>query len=405
LKVGVFIGHSQPTEGGGYTFVVEALTALERMVGKCNHDFVVCHHGCKDIALRFSGLPSVDLNQRKQESLNWQGLLLERYPKLARRMYRALGLKPMPVWDDERVYVQEGIQFVLQLYPWQTPRHNIPYGTVVWDLAHLNWPCFPEVGELSTWAWRQEHFALLVGRASIVYIGTNRGQRELEYYFQVPAEHITVVNYPTPSFAIAAANRPVRSDVLRRLDAPKDYLFYPAQFWAHKNHVVILEACKLIRDQTGWDLGIVFTGSDKGNRDYILAHAERLGLRRVCKVLDFVDQDQLVDLYKGAFCLTYATFFGPDNLPPLEAFALGCPVIASAVPGSDEQLGDAALLFAPHDEQDLARHILTLRDANTRAQLISKGDKRVRDGSSWDDYIGTLIKSLDEFALIRRAWP
>ena len=99
------------------------------------------------------------------------------------------------------------------------------------------------------WVWRQEHFALLVGRASIVYTGTNKGQRELEYYFQVATEHIRVLRYPTPSFALAAADRPVRSDVLRRLDVPKDYLFYPAQFWAHKNHVVILEACKL---QSNW---------------------------------------------------------------------------------------------------------------------------------------------------------
>ena len=405
MKVGVFIGYTQPTEGGSYTFVVESLTALERMVGKCDHDFVVCHRGCEDIASRFPGLPSVDLNQRKQEILSWQRRLFERYPKLVGRIYRILRLKPMPVWDDERVYVQEGIQFVLQLFPWETPRHNIPYGTVVWDLAHRNWPCFPEVGARSMWLWRQEHFALLVGRASIVYTGTNRGQRELEYYFQVGTEHIRVLRYPTPSFAVAAANRPVRSDVLRRLDVPKDYLFYPAQFWAHKNHVVILEACKLIRDQTGWDLGIVFTGSDKGNCDYVRAHAERLGLQGVCKVFDFVDQNELVDLYKGAFCLTYATFFGPDNLPPLEAFALGCPVVASAVPGSEEQLGDAALLFAPHDEQELARQILTLRDPNTRAQLIFKGERRTRGGSTWDDYTSNLIKSLDDFASIRRAWP
>jgi hypothetical protein len=95
LKVGVFIGHTQPTKGGRYTFVVEALTALERMVGKCNHDFVVCHHGCEDIACRFPGLRSVDLNQRKYEILSWQGRLFERYPKLVRRIYRVLRLKPM----------------------------------------------------------------------------------------------------------------------------------------------------------------------------------------------------------------------------------------------------------------------------------------------------------------------
>ena len=37
----------------------------------------------------------------------------------------------------------------------------------------------------------------------------------------------------------------------------------------------------------------------------------------------------LVALYRHAFALAYVTFFGPENLPPLEAFGLGCPVVAS----------------------------------------------------------------------------
>jgi glycosyltransferase involved in cell wall biosynthesis len=42
--------------------------------------------------------------------------------------------------------------------------------------------------------------------------------------------------------------------------------------------------------------------------------------------------------------LRYPSFFGAENLPPLEAFALGCPVIAADMPGAREQLGDAAIL-------------------------------------------------------------
>jgi glycosyltransferase involved in cell wall biosynthesis len=407
LKVGLFIGYTEPTDGGGYTFIVELLSALERIVGQCEHDFVLCHYGCEAVAHQFPDLTAVDLKRREQQVLGLREHVLERYLQLPERIYRRIfGLKPRVQWE-ERVYVEEGIQFILRLSPWwgEAPRYNIPYGTLVWDLAHRNWPCFPEVGANSVWRSRQEHFALLVGRASITYTGTKRGQRELESYFQASPERIKILPHPTPSFAVVAAARPATPDVLRRLDIKKDYLFYPAQFWAHKNHIVILEACKLVRDQTGWDLGIVFTGTDKGNRGYVRAYARRLGLENICKFLDFVSQSELIELYRGALCLTYATFFGPDNLPPLEAFALGCPVVASAVPGSEEQLGDAALLFAPQDEQELARHILTLRDPDVRAQLTAKGRERTREGWTWEDYAGGLIKSLNDFASIRRVWP
>src|SRR5262249_4054909 len=162
------------------------------------------------------------------------------------------------------------------------------------------------------------------------------------------------------SFAMAAADLPAKPDVLRRLNVPRTYLFYPAMFWSQKNHAVVLEACKIVRDRTGWDLGVVFTGSDQGNLEYVRSYAGELGLRGACRFLDFVKQDDLAELYKGALCLTFASFVGPDALPPLEAFALGCPVIASALPGTAEQLGDAALLFDPSDEDALASHIANL---------------------------------------------
>ncbi len=404
MKVGLFIGHVQPTDGGAYTFIVELLAGLERMVGICKHDLVICHNGCEVVANQFPGLSALDLKRHKPKVLNLCERLFDVSPERLETLYRRiLRLKFKPRWDQQ-IYLQEGIQFVLQLWPLAAPKFDIPYGAIVWDLAHRNLPCFPEVGSHSTWVWRQNNNELLVGRASLIYTGTKRGRRELEHYFQIPSERIVTLMVPTPSFAIAAAGRPARRDILRSFDVAKEYLFYPAQFWAHKNHVAILEACKLVRDQTSWDLGIVFTGSDKGNREYVRGYARRLGLGDACRFLDFVDQDELVELYKGAFCLTYATFFGPDNLPPLEAFALGCPVVASAVPGSEEQLGDAALLFAPQDEQALAQHILALRDSDLRSQLVAKGYKQARARLTWDEYARGLIDSVDEFASIRRAW-
>src|SRR5262249_53261657 len=127
------------------------------------------------------------------------------------------------------------------------------------------------------------------------------------------------------------------------------------------------------------------------------------GLEDQVKFLGFVEQNDLIDLYKGAFCLAFPTFCGPDNLPPLEAFALGCPVIASEVPGAREQLGEAAILVPPSSERDLAKAILSLRDQKTRTRFIEAGRARALV-TNWHHYVRGLFDSLDEFAAIRRAW-
>ena len=98
------------------------------------------------------------------------------------------------------------------------------------------------------------------------------------------------------------------------------------------------------------------------------------------------------------------TFFGPGNLPPLEAFALECPVIASDVTGAAEQIGDAGILVDPKDDQQLALAIKSLHDdPQRRATLIQRGKRRA---SAWtsDNVVNGMMSLFDDFAAIRRCW-
>ena len=405
MKIGLFIGDSAPTDGGGYTFVVELLAALYRLKDRCEHEFVLCHHrGGEHVARLYPAFQTLDLDGRRAVILSPREKLFQHFPKIVERIYGALFHDSAKVSWDERIFADEGIDFLVRLDPWSAMTMNIPYATVLWDLQHRNNPWFPEVSVLGQWEWRESNVSLLLRRASLIYTGTHQGQQEVESYYQVPAERIKVLPFSAPQFALAASDTPKNPSVVRKLGVPKDYLLYPAQFWPHKNHVTALEACKLIREQTDWDLGLVFTGSDKGNLNYVRHYTLRLGLERSTVFLSFIEQAELIELYKGAFCLVYPTYCGPDNLPPLEAFALGCPVVASAVPGALEQLGDAALLVPPSDERAFADAILRLRDSNLRARMIDAGRARAFK-YSWDAYAQDVISSLNEFARIRRAWP
>jgi glycosyltransferase involved in cell wall biosynthesis len=73
------------------------------------------------------------------------------------------------------------------------------------------------------------------------------------------------------------------------------------------------------------------------------------------------------------------TFFGPTNIPYLEAFQLGCPVVASDLPGIREQVGDAALLVDPRDSRAIADAMQKLwEDEALRARLVAAGRARMQ---------------------------
>jgi glycosyltransferase involved in cell wall biosynthesis len=400
MKVGLVLDNLPPQLGGAYSFVCEVLSALERQRHHSKHELVICHpEAGEGLAKQFPSFPALNLGRAKFANFTNR----ERYFAPFGLGEPRRSLDPTdPSWED-RIFVRENFHFLVRLCPVGEPLTvSIPYATTLWDLQHRISPWFPEVSFAKEWDRRETSFTTLLRRATVIYTGTEQGRQEVTHFYQVPKERIKVMPYGTPKFALDAAELPRNAAAL----PPDlgDYLFYPARFWPHKNQVVMLEACKLVRERTGWDLGVVFTGIDGGNLVYVREYAQWLGLEQRTRFLHFVERDQLIELYKGAFCLVFPSYFGPDNLPPLEAFAMRCPVIASDIPGAREQFGDAAILFPPSDEHALGEAILSLRDAKQRARLIAAGLARA-GAHSWDDYARGILQSLDEFARVRRNWP
>jgi glycosyltransferase involved in cell wall biosynthesis len=119
----------------------------------------------------------------------------------------------------------------------------------------------------------------------------------------------------------------------------------------------------------------------------------------------FISRDDLIHLYRNALALAFPSHFGPENLPPLEAMALGCPVIAADVPGVREQLGDAALLANPAEPEAWALAIMTLvEEPQTRTRLLATGKARAASVTA-AGYARSVLAEIDRFAPIRDCWP
>jgi glycosyltransferase involved in cell wall biosynthesis len=300
----------------------------------------------------------------------------------------------------DRILIDRSIDLVWCLST-PTPTFDLPYVTTIWDLQHRLQPVFPEVGGGREWSQRERALSRIIGGASIVIVGTEAGKAEVERFYGVPESRIRRLAHPTPTFALQP---PDSIDAIGLYGLAPDFVLYPAQFWAHKNHVAVLRALARLRDEHDVRLHAVFVGSDKGNEAHVQRVAAELGVAAQVRHLGFVPRDHLASLYRQAFALTYLSYFGPENLPPLEAFGLGCPVVAADVTGAQEQLGAASLLVPPGNDGALAEAIMRLRrDTALRQRLIDRGKERARSFTAVE-YTEGMMAILDELEPLVRTW-
>jgi glycosyltransferase involved in cell wall biosynthesis len=283
-----------------------------------------------------------------------------------------------------------------------------PYVLNIFDLQHRLQPCFPEVSAGGQWEHREAAWADPIRRAAIVTVGSEEAKEQLCHFYGVPLENVWVLPFPTPQKAIDIAlgkiDAPAKVDVRAKYGIKHDFLFYPAQFWPHKNHVNLLHAIKALR-QRGREISLVLTGADHGNRPHVENAARELGITDLVHFCGFVPYEDILSFYHDAKALCYVSFFGPENLPPLEAMALGCPVILSDIPGVRTLHGDGPVLVNPKSPAAIADGVEWVLDNAASLPARVKMAREVALANNCQRYWESFQRVLDEFEPIRRCWP
>lgn len=246
---------------------------------------------------------------------------------------------------------------------------DVPKLCVIHDLMHRE-RRFPECyanGEYQ----RRERISKNICKYSRGVIVNSESMRRLfcESY-GYPLEKTHVLPYTAPPYIY---NVRANKNVLKTPHLPKEYIFYPAQFWKHKNHENLLKAVSSLRRKIP-NINLVLSGFKSKEFLRIRELAYTLGLKEKVFFLDYVDETDMVVLYERAKMLVMPTYQGPINIPPTEAFALGCPVATSnafIIAGTKK---NAALVFHPDSVRELASAIERIwTDAALRRDLIQVG--------------------------------
>jgi len=220
--------------------------------------------------------------------------------------------------------------------------------------------------------------------ANAVIAISQQTKNDLIDFYKVPAEKIFVC-YQTcnPIFQrIVPAEE--KAIVKERYHLPDTYFLFVSSIAPRKNLIAVLKAMALLKEKINIPLVVIGNGvKEKEEAKQFAADngfAENLILlneKPVSTELHFTTAADFPAIYQQALALVYPSIFEGFGAPLLEALYSSLPVISSNTSSLPEVGGEAALYFAPHDIEMLAKHLLSVAEnENLRSEMKAKGFKQ-----------------------------
>lgn len=361
MKAGIFL-NSSPDGGGTYQYNLSVIRALESLPEQVQITAFVTSDGWQ-------------LPDRFQKIL----VPLSRIERAAGRLLRTIcgvGLlraaAPL-VYRCVRAMNRSGCDVILfpsqDLYACLVKPRAI---AAIHDLMHRYHPQFAEYGGGD--ARRRDMLYRAICRyAAGILVDSETGRSHVVESYGRDPETIFPLPFVPPFYLTETPSVDVRA----AYDLPERYVFYPAQFWEHKNHLNLIRAIGILRSR-GLAVPVVLCGSRKENYEPSMALIRELSLEAQFRVLGYVSNEEMASLYRGAEALVFVSLIGPTNIPPLEGMLLGCPVIVSNRYAMPDQVGEAGILVNPEDPADIADAIERVwSSADLRRELKEKGRRQV----------------------------
>lgn len=256
-----------------------------------------------------------------------------------------------------------------------------PFVFVIHDLIHLHFA--------RDYGWKQRVYYERVvrpatKRASAVLTVSEFSKSAILDWAHVPESKVQVVS---PGMAEGF------SPEVEPLSLPYSYFLYIGNRKSHKNVPRLLEAFG--RASLGKEVRLVFSGEKDPETARLVSS---LNLDKRVVFFGPVADEVLPKLYRGAVALILPSLLEGFGLPSLEAMACGTPVIVANASSIPEVVGDAGIVFDPHDVEALAEAIQrVLYDDELRRTMSARGLERAKL-FSWDRASGQVLRILREAA-------
>jgi glycosyltransferase involved in cell wall biosynthesis len=237
----------------------------------------------------------------------------------------------------------------------------------IYDLQHR---LLPELFDKEELLRRETEFSLITSKSKCIVVSSHDSEKHLRYFYPEMKAVIKVLQFVS---IIDHIQLTPFTKLEEKYLVEKPYFIISNQFWQHKNHVVVLNAIKLLKEKNR-EVKIIFTGkeSDHRNPEYVRslkAFVENNGLNKNVKFLGFIPREDQLGLMNQARAVIQPSKFEGWGTVVEDAKTLQKPVILSDINVHREQVGDHGYYFPVDGASELAGIIEMFGDAQFKPIL------------------------------------
>ncbi len=251
---------------------------------------------------------------------------------------------------------------------------------------------FPEYYNLKRRLWHSFiNFRAVCQRADILFAVSEFTKQDLIERFNIRPDKI-IVAYPGINHHLFNSNLKIDElrEIRNRYDLPGDFMLFINTIEPRKNIIRMIEAFEqlekpitlVIGGKAGWKYGPIFKKMRQSSR------------RRLIRYIGYIPEEDKPAMIKLARCVLAPSLFEGFGFPPLEALAVGTPVLTSNVTSLPEVVGDAAFMVDPYSVADIAVGMNELLyNESLRQLLITKGLEQSKK-FHWEKTAETILRGL-----------
>jgi glycosyltransferase involved in cell wall biosynthesis len=395
MNIGVYITCNMMA-GGGYNQAINALHQITKICNHSNHKLKVFTNSIENFKFLDDEYRLIEIKTKKSDK--W--IAFTNYSKLAQYAQKKIRIRG----NFESILEKNKIDLMYFVEPGPQCLYleKINYILTVWDNAHRDYPEFPEVRLNYAFIERENELRLTLPRAILVICDSAELVERISQRYSIDKNKLLAMPFTPFSERYKLKGNVDISAIKKKYNIKRDYFFYPAQFWPHKNHIRIIEAFKLKYNHLS-QMQVVFCGAEKNNLLHVKNTISKNTLEENFRIVGFVEESDLIGLYLGARAIIMPTYFGPTNLPPFEAWECGIPLIYSKMFAG--QVGDAALLIDPDSSESIALAMIEVLEDKVARSLVKKGLNKKSEYLILRRKAETILQNeINIFANRRRCW-
>jgi glycosyltransferase involved in cell wall biosynthesis len=224
------------------------------------------------------------------------------------------------------------------------------------DFQHLHLPEFFSENDRRA---RDRQFTELCERCDRVIVSSACAKADLASF--LPQYVSKAVVLPFVSAAEPPDVLPELPELQRRYSFEQPYFILPNQFWAHKNHRVVIDALRILKSRNQ-DALVLATGATEDHRNLkffpeLMSYVKECGVLDVFRVLGIVSSADLFSLMRHSVAFINPSRFEGWSTSVEEAKSMGKALLLSDIPVHREQSPELGLYFRPDDAEGLARQM------------------------------------------------